>query len=586
MAAMESRRTEHRLRRSKMASLRNWGPRPDTPEVRGMADDVCLDCGWGRLIFAHTFERLGKVAEVLAEEESGRRDIAIYIREPHVVLADNPQELFLDPSHTYRLWLDRYRPASSPPKGFGVRKLRTREDEEEVNRIYMARRMVRSRSGFQYGNRRSRVHSFFLAEDAESGQVVGTVTGIDHKRAFGDPEEGSSLWCLAVDPQTVRPGVGEALVRHVAEHYAARGRTYLDLSVMHDNTQAIALYEKLGFERVPVFCVKRRNKFNESLYIGHLPDESLNPYAEIIVNEARRRGIGVEVLDAEGGFFRLSFGGRAVTCREALSEMTTAVAMSLCDDKSATRRALVRAGLSVPAQTVAAEADLNARFLDTHGRVVVKPARGEQGVGISVDLTTEEEVRAAIDLAKQHAEKVLIEEYVQGKDLRIIVIGGEVVAAAVRRPPRVIGDGSSTIRHLIERQSRRRAAATGGESIIPLDAETERCVRIAGYGLDDVLERDIKLDVRKTANLHTGGTIHDVTAELHPDLAEAAMRAAEAIDIPVTGLDFMVPDVGGPEYWIIEANERPGLANHEPQPTAERFVDFLFPQTKMPGRGG
>lgn len=466
-----------------------------------------------------------------------------------------------------------------------MRKLRTREDEDAVNRIYMARRMVRSEPGFQYDNRRSRVHSFFLAEDLESGQVIGTVTGIDHKRAFGDPEEGSSLWCLAVDPQTVRPGVGEVLVRHVAEHYAARGRTYLDLSVMHDNTQAIALYEKLGFERVPVFCVKRRNRFNESLYVGHAPDESLNPYAEIIVNEARRRGIGVEVTDAEGGFFRLSFGGRSVVCREALSEMTTAVAMSLCDDKSATRRALLRAGLSVPAQTVAGAEELNDRFLEEHCRIVVKPARGEQGIGISVDLSSPEEIRNAVALAKQHADRVLLEQFVEGKDLRVIVIGGEVVAAAVRRPARVVGDGTSSIRHLIERQSRRRAAATGGESEIPLDAETERCVRIAGYELDEVLPRDTKLNVRKAANLHTGGTIHDVTAELHPALAEAAVRAAEAIDIPVTGLDFIVPDVSGPDYWIIEANERPGLANHEPQPTAERFVDFLFPQTKTPERG-
>ena len=85
--------------------------------------------------------------------------------------------------------------------------------------------------------------------------------------------------------------------------------------------------------------------------------------------------------------------------------------------------------------------------------------------------------------------------------------------------------------------------------------------------------------MRKTANLHTGGTIHDVTARLHPALRRAAIEAAAAIDIPVTGLDFIVPDPGGPDYAIIEANERPGLANHEPQPTAERFVDLLFPST-------
>jgi D-alanine-D-alanine ligase-like ATP-grasp enzyme len=79
--------------------------------------------------------------------------------------------------------------------------------------------------------------------------------------------------------------------------------------------------------------------------------------------------------------------------------------------------------------------------------------------------------------------------------------------------------------------------------------------------------------------LHTGGTIHDVTEQLHPELVHAAENAARALDIPVTGLDFFVPDVTKPEYVIIEANERPGLANHEPQPTAERFVDFLFPRT-------
>jgi D-alanine-D-alanine ligase-like ATP-grasp enzyme len=70
-----------------------------------------------------------------------------------------------------------------------------------------------------------------------------------------------------------------------------------------------------------------------------------------------------------------------------------------------------------------------------------------------------------------------------------------------------------------------------------------------------------------------------VTAKLHPRLGEAALAAARALLIPVTGLDFLVPSVEGPEYTIIEANERPGLANHEPQPTASKFIDFLFPQT-------
>jgi D-alanine-D-alanine ligase-like ATP-grasp enzyme len=164
-----------------------------------------------------------------------------------------------------------------------------------------------------------------------------------------------------------------------------------------------------------------------------------------------------------------------------------------------------------------------------------------------------------------------------GTDLRIIVIDYRVVAAAIRQPPRVIGDGAADIRSLIEAQSRRREAATGGESRIPIDAETERCIGLEGYKLDDVLPAGVELQTRKTANLHTGGTIHDVTDELHPRLAEAAIAAARAIEIPVVGVDLMVPSPHSETYAFIEANERPGLANHEPQPTAERFLDLLFP---------
>jgi D-alanine-D-alanine ligase-like ATP-grasp enzyme len=88
-----------------------------------------------------------------------------------------------------------------------------------------------------------------------------------------------------------------------------------------------------------------------------------------------------------------------------------------------------------------------------------------------------------------------------------------------------------------------------------------------------------ELIARKTANLHTGGTIHDITNKLHPEVRAAAVNAAGAIGIPVTGLDLAMPDIEGPKYAVIEANERPGLANHEPQPTAERFIDLLFPET-------
>ena len=114
----------------------------------------------------------------------------------------------------------------------------------------------------------------------------------------------------------------------------------------------------------------------------------------------------------------------------------------------------------------------------------------------------------------------------------------------------------------------------GGAGLVMLALPISDC-------MDEVLPLGQTLSVRKTANLHTGGTIHDVTAELHPVLRSVSEQASRALDIPVTGLDLLVPAVDGPDYVIIEANERPGLANHEPQPTAERFVDLLFPNTRV-----
>ncbi len=174
---------------------------------------------------------------------------------------------------------------------------------------------------------------------------------------------------------------------------------------------------------------------------------------------------------------------------------------------------------------------------------------------------------------------MLIEQRAQGDDLRLVVIDGKVVAAALRRPAEVVGTGHHTVRELIEAQSRRRAAATGGESRIPVDEVTEATVAEAGWSFDDVLPEGRRLRVRRTANLHQGGTIHDVTAEVHPELCRVAVTAADAIGIPVTGIDLLVPDVTEDEYVFIEANERPGLANHEPQPTAAAFIDYLFPTT-------
>ena len=540
---------------------------------------VAVHCGWGRLLIGHTFPDPVTLAEELLNEQPGERDIALYVAAPQQVLAQSPQQLFLDPSDTLRLWFTDYRQATRVFRGFRIRRAQSEADWNAINTLYLSRSMLPIDPTL-LTSRHEGGPVYWMAEDEDSGAVIGSVMGLNHHTAFNDPENGSSLWCLAVDPLCSRPGVGEVLVRHLVEHFMSRGLSYLDLSVLHDNAQAKNLYAKLGFRTLSTFAIKRKNGINQPLFLGPGPEVGLNPYASILVEEAYKRGIDVQIDDAAAGLFTLSHGGRRIRCRESLSDLTSAISMSLCQDKCLTHKVLSQAGLNVPTQQQAGNADDNLAFVEEHGRVVVKPVDGEQGNGVAVDLDSIEQVQQAIEAARAFDSRVLLESFHEGLDLRIVVIGFEVVAAAIRRPAQVIGDGQHRVQRLIEAQSRRRQAATGGESRIPLDAETLRTVQAAGYDYDSILPAGQVLAVRRTANLHTGGCLEDVTAVLHPVLADAAIRAARALDIPVVGLDLMVPAADQPDYVFIEANERAGLANHEPQPTAERFIDLLFPHSQ------
>jgi GNAT-family acetyltransferase (TIGR03103 family) len=558
------------------------GDRPTVPpEVSARRTNLTLDCGWGRLLFAPSFESTRLLADSLMQEETGRRDIALYVEAPQLVLAEAPTELFLDPSLLFRRKLDAQTATQEVAPGVVIRPLTTRADIAAINRLYGMRGMLPLAPRTVWAQRRSEALVYLVAEDERTGDVIGSVMCVDHGVAFDDESGGSSLWCLVVDPQTGLSGIGQSLINQLVAMMTERGREFIDLSVMHDNEAAIGLYRKLGFEQVPGFAIKRKNAINQRFYVGQDDLAGLNPYARIIVDEARRRGISVEVLDAQAGIFKLRHCGHEIACRESLTDLTGGVAMTWCEDKALTLRRLGSIGLRVPRQQPVGETADNEAFLADCGSVVVKPAFGEQGRGISVELRDATELPPAIERAAAAGAggTVLLEEFCEGQDLRIVVIGYKVVAAAIRKPAEIVGDGTSTVSQLIEKQTARRMAATGGESRIPMDAETERVLRLQGLSYDTVLEDGRAVKVRKTANLHTGGTIHDVTPQLHPVLRDAAETAARALRIPVVGLDFLVPSPDRPGYVIIEANERPGLANHDPQPTVQRFVDLLFPYT-------
>ena len=464
---MKTNRTAIQTIEEESPTLSNWNT-ASTNRFKQMKNDISLDIGWGKLVFAHTYNDQKKIAKVLLDERADERNIAFYVPDPHVILSQAPQDVFLDPSHTFRIWLEDYKSLLSANSGFIVRRLKHKEDVQAINTILQQLNMVELKEDVVWEQRNSPLLTVLLAEEIESGSIVGSVMGVDHRVAFDDPENGSSLWALAVNSFTPLPGIGEALVRGLIEYFQSCNRAYLDLSVMHDNTPAISLYEKLGFHRIPVFSVKRKNTINEPLYTTTLSETHLNPYAMIIIKEAKKRGIQVEVVDEDFGLFNLSFGGVQISCRESLTDLTSAVVMSTCDNKMLTWRILKNAGLNLPYQQLAGDLKKDKGFLQKHHSIVVKPAQGEQGKGVFVDIRTLEEMEKVIDSARRFCDQVILEEMVTGQDLRIVLINYKIVAAAIRQPPSVVGDGGKTVLELIEKLSKRRQAQTDGESQVRL----------------------------------------------------------------------------------------------------------------------
>jgi hypothetical protein len=182
-------------------------------------------------------------------------------------------------------------------------------------------------------------------------------------------------------------------------------------------SQAIGLYEKLGFRRAQVFAVKRKNTINESSMSARRPARSSTP-TRIVVDEARRRGIHVEVIDAEGGLFRLTYGGRSVRCRERSVEFTSAVAMSICDDKRATRRIVEAAGVRCPAQLTTDDEERGRPSSPSMAPWWSSPPAASRGAACRSGCARSRRWRRRLLAAREICAEVIVEEQVAGDDLR------------------------------------------------------------------------------------------------------------------------------------------------------------------------
>ncbi|WP_280156279.1 cyanophycin synthetase [Piscinibacter sp. XHJ-5] len=321
--------------------------------------------------------------------------------------------------------------------------------------------------------------------------------------------------------------------------------------------------------------------------------EALGPSTRAIVEAARRRGIPTVRLADEAHLFQLGWGVRQHRIQATTTSRTNYVAVEIASDKQLTKALLAEAGLPVPeGRTVATMQDASEAARAIGRPVVVKPLDANQGKGVSTAVDNEPALAAAFERARAHGEQVIVEEHLEGDDYRVLVVDGRVVAAARRLPPRVKGDGRSTVRELVERENADPARGHGHENVltrIPLDALAEEALAQQALQVDSVPGEGRIVRLRGNANLSTGGTAEDVSAEMHPDTGRACVRAARKIGLDIAGIDLVCRDIRRPlaeqRGAIIEVNAAPGIRMHEhpsqgrPHPVGEAIVESLFPNS-------
>ncbi|XHX76404.1 MAG: cyanophycin synthetase [Stenomitos frigidus ULC029] len=320
-------------------------------------------------------------------------------------------------------------------------------------------------------------------------------------------------------------------------------------------------------------------------------EASLGPSTETLIKEAEARGIPWVQLSARA-MIQFGYGVHQRRIQATLSNRTGILAVELASDKEGTKQILREAGVPVPRGTVISYLDeLEEAIADVGGYpIVIKPLDGNHGRGITINITTWEQAEAGYDAAKEVSKDIIVERFYQGRDHRVLVINGKVVAVAERVPAHVIGDGKLTIAALIEQTNEDPLRGEGHENVLTkleVDRNTWQLLEKLGYTLETVLPEGEIFYLRATANLSTGGIAVDRTDDMHPENIWLAQRVAKIIGLDIAGIDVVTPDVSRPlrevDGVIVEVNAAPGFRMHVspsrgiPRNVAEPVLSMLFP---------
>ncbi|WP_059015930.1 cyanophycin synthetase [Mycobacterium sp. M26] len=333
-------------------------------------------------------------------------------------------------------------------------------------------------------------------------------------------------------------------------------------------------------------------------FLVYADRHSLGPSAMELVRAAHARDIPVYRLN-DASLIQVGEGKYQQRIEAALTSRTSHIAVEIASDKNLCNTILADLGLPVPRQKVVYTADEAIRAADRIGYpVVIKPLDGNHGRGVTTNITAESEIAAAFETADAEGSAVLVETMLSGDDHRLLVVNGQLAAAARRVPGHVKGDGRHTIAELVDIVNQDPRRGVGHENVLTrleLDDQAKRLLEEKGYTEATVPVEGEEVYLRKTANISTGGTAVDVTDTIHPDNKLMAERAIQAIGLDVGAVDFLTTDItksyreaGG---GICEINAGPGLRMHiapsegTPRDVGGAIMDMLFPpgtQARVP----
>ncbi|HEX8526407.1 cyanophycin synthetase [Allosphingosinicella sp.] len=388
-----------------------------------------------------------------------------------------------------------------------------------------------------------------------------------------------------------RPGVYNVMFAYNEEKVGlAAGRAALELveSLLPNDLRGIEGLDRIyPFEGE--FDLERRLDALKRL----VRKNALGPTTKALVDEAERRGIPVMRLDHRS-LIQLGHGRFQQKIRASVTGRTSLVAADIASDKDLTKRLLGEGGVPVPRGMVVRGTDEAIKAARRLGYpLVTKPLDGNHGRGVTIGIVGEDQLRFGFAEAQAQAKgrDVIVEQFFEGHDHRILVVGGKMIAVAERVPAQIVGDGVSTIRKLVAEVNRDPRRGDGHENVmtrIRIDSIVEEYLGRSGLSPDSIPDAEQVVQLRATANLSTGGTAVDRTNEIHPDNAEIARRAAMIVGLDVCGVDFVCPDIGRSVRetggGVIEVNAAPGLRMHiepsegAPRDVARPIIELLFPR--------